>query len=586
MLAPRLYRAAFAPVLFALALVAFSLHGRPPALSTTLSTDAFDGSVAALQAQRWARDPALANLRPGAAGDIALAGRVSTALRGLGFSVSTRSVTARTVEGRRSVRIVSAERTGFSTRRLVVVAFRDGPPGRVAGALADTSALLELGRVLGGRTLGRTLDLVSVSGRAGGAGAQALASSLHGSIDAVLVLGDLGGAATRRPWVIPYGRSATVAPLGLRRTVESALRSEVGGDPGAPGLLTQFARLAFPLTLGAQGALLDAGIPAVELSVGGERAAAGERAVDAARLEHFGRGALRALTALDAAPAVAAPSPYLVLHGQVLPASSVRLVVGVLLLPLLLVAVDGLARVNRRRLRPLMWLRWIACTIVPFVLVALFLRLAGLLGLPSVAPPGPAPGGAVPLDARGILMLVLAALLFAGAWFLLRPALLKAVKVTERPAGAGPAGALAAVLALVGIVLWIANPFAAALVVPALHLWLLAIAPELPAGSLARLALIAAGLLPALGVAALEAVQLGWSPIDALWMGALQVTGGGISLLWAVLWSVVLGTLAAVVVVARGERATTPSASAVRVRGPGSYAGPGSLGGTESALRR
>ncbi len=43
MLNGRLYRAAFLPFLLALATAAFSLGGRPPALTSTLAPDAFQG---------------------------------------------------------------------------------------------------------------------------------------------------------------------------------------------------------------------------------------------------------------------------------------------------------------------------------------------------------------------------------------------------------------------------------------------------------------------------------------------------------------------------------------------------------------
>ena len=43
MLNGRLYRVAFVPFLLALAVAAFSLGSRPPALTSTFATDAFEG---------------------------------------------------------------------------------------------------------------------------------------------------------------------------------------------------------------------------------------------------------------------------------------------------------------------------------------------------------------------------------------------------------------------------------------------------------------------------------------------------------------------------------------------------------------
>ncbi|MBA3326839.1 MAG: hypothetical protein H0T43_00865, partial [Solirubrobacterales bacterium] len=77
MLDPRIYRAAFIPVLFALVLVAFSLEDRPRPLGTTLAPDAFQGDRA------YGRADGLLGLadrhprrRPGSAGDDRLAGEL------------------------------------------------------------------------------------------------------------------------------------------------------------------------------------------------------------------------------------------------------------------------------------------------------------------------------------------------------------------------------------------------------------------------------------------------------------------------------------------------------------------------------
>jgi hypothetical protein len=75
-------------------------------------------------------------------------------------------------------------------------------------------------------------------------------------------------------------------------------------------------------------------------------------------------------------------------------------------------------------------------------------------------------------------------------------------------------------------------------------------------------------------------------PLETLWSGALLVAGGGVSLPAALGWSVVLGCAAGVLVAVLASRPRTAPADGVTMRGPASYAGPGSLGGTESALRR
>jgi hypothetical protein len=144
---------------------------------------------------------------------------------------------------------------------------------------------------------------------------------------------------------------------------------------------------------------------------------------------------------------------------------------------------------------------------------------------------------------------------------------------------------------VLGIVIWALNPFAAALLVPALHLVLLAVAPEVTLTRAAKLGLVLLGLVPAGIVALLYALQFDLGPVGLAWMGALQVAGGQVGIAWALLWAVVLGLLAsALTVVARAERVGPRAAGRVgsdtSITGPGSYAGPGSLGGTESAIRR
>src|ERR1019366_4740463 len=82
MLNGRLYRAAFVPFLFALALAAFSLGPRPLPLTSTLAPDAFEGQPAFEELRALgARYP---DRRPGGAGDRALAAHIAATLKGLG----------------------------------------------------------------------------------------------------------------------------------------------------------------------------------------------------------------------------------------------------------------------------------------------------------------------------------------------------------------------------------------------------------------------------------------------------------------------------------------------------------------------
>lgn len=584
MLDPRLYRAAFLPILFALVLVGFSLRDQPRPLAAPLAPDAFDGAAAFRQLDRLAA--ASPSRRPGSAGDERIAGHVEATLRANGFRVETRRFTAETTDGERELTTVVGERVGFSNRRILVVAHRDALGAGARAELSGTAALLELARVLGGRTLDRTIVLASTSGgSAGAAGAERLAEGLGGPVDAVLVLGDLAGTRTDRPLVVGWSGSTAIAPLELRRTVEAAVAVETGLRPGGDRPGVQLARLAFPLTLGEQGPFVARGIPAVLLSASGERAPAADAPVSEERLTAFGRAALRSVGALDRGAEMPASGAYVLLERKVLPAWSVRLLALVLALPVLLAAVDALARVRRRRERVGRWLAWVGIGALPFALTALLAVVLFRLGL--IAAPGAPVAGEAADPGAAVLACLLPAL--ALGWFALRPWLLRRARVEGDVGGGGAATAVVLVLCGATILTWIANPYAALLLIPALHLWLLATAPETRSGRPLALLLWAVGLLPALLVAYAYARQFGLGPVELAWAGTLLVAGGGISPFALLLWSVVLGCAACTLVVVL--RATDPARpggaeAPITVRGPKTYAGPGSLGGTESALRR
>ncbi|MGN6188819.1 MAG: M28 family peptidase [Conexibacter sp.] len=583
MLDPRIYRAAFLPILFALVLVGFSLRELPRPLTASLAPDAFDGAAAFRQLDQLATAAPLR--RPGSSGDGLVAQRVAQTLRTSGFRVSVRRSSAQTVDGTRELQTVVGERAGFSNRRILVLAHRDALGRGARAELSGTAALLELARVLGGRTLNRTLVLASTSGgTAGLAAARQLAEEAGGPVDAVLVLGDVAGTRMDRPLVVPWSESTALPPLELRRTVESALMTEAGRRAGGTRPAVQLARLAVPLTLGEQGPFNAGGRGAVLLSASGERAPAADAPVSAAQLTTFGRTALRSIGALDGGGDLPGSASYLLLERKVLPAWPVRLLAIALLLPVLLAAVDAFARVRRRRERVGMWLRWLLLAALPFVLAAL--AAIGLFrsGLVEAAPAAPVAGAANAPNAAALATVVAAALL---GWFARRK-LLGPLGVEGEPGGGGAATAIVLVLCAAALIVWIANPYTSLLLIPALHLWLLAMAPETHLRRAAALALWALGLVAPLLVAYAIARQLGLGPLQLVWMLQLLVAGGGISFAAVLVWSVVLGCAAsALVVVLRATGSGHPDvATPITVRGPASYAGPGSLGGTESALRR
>jgi hypothetical protein len=68
----------------------------------------------------------------------------------------------------------------------------------------------------------------------------------------------------------------------------------------------------------------------------------------------------------------------------------------------------------------------------------------------------------------------------------------------------------------------------------------------------------------------------------------LLVAGGHLSVATAIEWCIAAGcALSVVLITARSARQAVPEQQQpVTIRGPITYAGPGSLGGTKSALRR
>ena len=161
---------------------------------------------------------------------------------------------------------------------------------------------------------------------------------------------------------------------------------------------------------------------------------------------------------------------------NVLPDWAVRMLVGTLLLPALLAALDGWFRARRRHLRPGRWVGWVGACALPPLLAWLWLRLLGLTSALTV-PATPVQPDLYPLETAGIVALCSTAVVGAVGWFGLRPLIVSRLA----PGGSAAAGGLAAATGLVvnaiAAFTWLFNPYAAALLLPAAHLWLLAAAP-------------------------------------------------------------------------------------------------------------
>ena len=622
MLDVRVYRAAFLPALLALFVVAFSLEGRPSPLRTRAVADAFDPARAygtgrvrdsLLQLGR-----AFPERRPGAAGDAALADRVDEVFRAAGFDVTRTRTAGRTVDGETELETVVGVRPGLSSRRIVVLAHRDSLSSPGLADLSGTAALLELARIfrtrapsgerdvdepgkpqLIGRDLRKTIVLVSTSGGSGGgAGARAWARAQDaGAIDSVLVLGDLASASGEKPWVVPWSDGGAQPPVGWRRTVETAVRQEAGEDPGGARATAQWSRRALPLAVTEQGEINRAGLPAVLLQVSGERGPGASARVSRERFTELGRGALRSVIAVDEAgrrgsggettqPFAGEPEGVVTLR-NVLPDWSVRLLVLCLLLPALLAALDSFFRARRRGLRTGAWFAWALAAGIAVPLAWAWLRVLGLTGaLP--APPAPVDPADLRLETGEAAALASVALALAGGLLLVRPLTRSRRTARGNPASGAAGAAVGALVGGVTLAVWLANPYAAALLLPAAHLWLFLGVPQTRLrGRVAWLAL-AAGLLAPLLVLVYELRALSAGPIELARMWLVATAGGHVSPWSALAAGALAGCLATLVRILRARHriaAVTP-AERPKTRGPATYAGPGSLGGTESALRR
>jgi hypothetical protein len=180
------------------------------------------------------------------------------------------------------------------------------------------------------------------------------------------------------------------------------------------------------------------------------------------------------------------------------------------------------------------------------------------------------------------------ALVAVLGWLLLRPALLRRAGVRGRFAGEGAGSALLVAWCGLAVVLWLINPYAAALMVPGAHLLLAVVAPEVRLRRALAVGLVVLSALPFLLVDLSIAGQLGLSPADFAWFCVLLVAGGVVGPLSWIVYSLLAACLLAALLVALRSRPAAAEADdgVITMRGPLSYAGPGSLGGTESALRR
>ncbi|HEY2603420.1 MAG TPA: hypothetical protein VGI67_17815 [Thermoleophilaceae bacterium] len=597
MIEPRLYRAAFLPALLALIVAAFSLEDRPAPLPQALAADVlFQGKTATMAAKEIAKT--YPDRRPGSVGDRAEGRQLARTFAAHGFTTvidhfsSGSGTPLDNVIGRRA---------GASRHQIVVVAPRDaGSIPDATGSASDTAALAEIARVLQGTPSRKTITLASVDGSTlGELGIHRLLDKLPDRrlIETVIVLSNLGAPGPHVPPLQIWSNDSQRVGVGLERTASLSESEEFGREPHTAGAPAQMIRLAFPLGVGAQGPLLAAGEDTVRFSGSGELPAAKDKSgvdsISPDRLGSLGRAALRTVFAVDqnVGPPARGPTSYVTVAGNLLPQWAVALVAMSLILPALVASIDGFARARRRHEPVGRYARWVLAGVLALVTGLVIAKLMVVVGIVADPPESPVAPDVRPVHGGDVAVMAVLAAVVAAAWMLGRRIAVGGARRRLDLAAPGAGCAVALAVSCVTLAVWFINPFAALMLVPALHLWLLAAMARVPDRGPVAPALVVVGLLPLAVVVLYYMSKLSLGPLGGLWYAFLLVTSGTVGIaaaLFACAFIGVFGCLVAVLV----ARARRPPVAKVEepkhpaVFGPGGYAGPGALGGTESALRR
>lgn len=401
-------------------------------------------------------------------------------LPGFGGRVQVQEFEAR-ADGRRialqNVYISVPGSSGGSARGgVLVVAPRDTPRGVSAGA-SSTAILLRLARLSATTRHLRPHLFVSTDGSTlGQAGLRWFLDRFSSfPISSVMVLDGLGDAEGDRIHVWSRGTDSSQALHVARLAEDSIIR--VGGRPEAiPGLGNQLARLAVPQTAGDQGPAVAAGIPAVTLSGRPDSPLRNGPRPTAERLELTANAAYDLLTVLDQPDTMIAPDSRIALAGREVRPTVARLALLLLTLPLIVLAVDVVARARRNRIRLRRGMAAVGRRAAPLGVALMGGYLLVLLGVwpgtSAGAPPQPADAAFSLPALLGLLGVAAAALLVAR---LTRPRRARTDEDEVDPAE-GAAGLV--LIALFMVVLWLANPYALLLALPAAHALLIATVAE------------------------------------------------------------------------------------------------------------
>lgn len=461
-------------------MLAFSV-GRPAALQPPALPSAFDraaaGQIANDLSFRWPIRT------PGSTGATGAAHWFASQLTSYGFTVRAEPFTA-TVPGQGTVQFQNlvTQKAGSSQKTIVVMAHRDDAgtgPGANDNA-SGTAALIELARTYaptagGGRVrLPYTLLFLSTDGAGDGAlGAAEFAANSPERLNVIGVvnLDTIAGAGPAR--LVLTGDTARSPSAGLVETVRSELARQTGFEPGRASTARQLVDLAFPFSLYEQAPFIARAVPAVTITTGADRRAAGfgdtPARLSLTRLGQVGRATQSTIDALEQGVALPpGPSSYVYLGTRIVRGWAIEIVLVAALLPFLTATVDLFARCRRRRIRVSPALRSYRSRL------AFWLWCGGLFGLFAVL--GVWPDGAarppslasVHWPAAGLAVL---AVLAALGWLVTRERLLPRRQVHAEEELAGHAAALLA-LGVVGLLVVATNPFALLFLLPSLHVWL------------------------------------------------------------------------------------------------------------------
>jgi Peptidase family M28 len=561
----RLYRYALLAVPVAAVIAMFSLKEVPRELSGGIPPDAFDSTSAAPLAKELATSAPYPT--PGSQADERLAEQVKarfTAIDGAAVAEQTfeGSFNGHDVE----LRNLIATLPGESHRQIALIAPRDVAQGSgVTTSAASTAALLEIADGFSGAAHDKTLVFVSADGSSIGAlGTKRFIRDYTDAdlLDAAIVLSQPALANPTAPLVIPWSTGPQSTAAQLAETANATVSKELAMPAGDEGPLDDLFRLALPAGLGDQGALVEAGLPAVRLSADGELPVEPGRdtpeAFDNDTFTRFGRAALSLVLILDGSPGAIehGPDGYVGVAGNLLPGWTIALLALSLLVPAALAAGAGLVSAARSPIEAVRGVVWTLLRALPFIgalIVVLVTALVGLLPSPDF-PFDPRIEG---LGAGGTISAIAAVLAYCVAAFFLRPLRPPPARAV---ATAAAAALLVACLAALGI--WLVNPYLALLIAIGLQAWVLAAARLAPGRPVAA-GLVLLGLVPAIVLVADLAGRF-----DAglgVWQDlVLMVADGQIGLAMALLGC--LGAGAGVGLVALAGRAPGRPAPEMKMR--------------------